>query len=628
VTATAGARRPPGPGAEGGGPGRSVGVALALLATAALCASCATTPPPVSKIVAGKVVLTRAIHPDAYEHVARAQLFQQEERWEQAIDELERALGYDRDSPEIHAQIAELRLELGQDEAAAKAVEASLALGETVVGLVAQAHVRQRRHDPAAAVVSLRRATEVANFAEAADVASNAHLELADAQLETLDIGGARQTLQNLADDDPNSTVARMRLASVAWSLGAMTDVERRLREALAIEPNQVEALLTLAWLATANGRLDDAEARFRDALERAEGALDVATAFARFLVLAGRGEEAGQLADDLGSAGDDETLVERIELFRAAHRSERALALARERRARPEISEDLAARLDMLTADLLAEKSPTEAIALLLRVPKSAPAFSSARLRAAELLQKSAQPTEARRLLNEIEVDPPTDGLRDEIAVAQSLLDEKINLPKEALGRLAIAVAKRPHSARLRLARAALFERQGRVQDALAEAEILLRDDPGNAEALNFWGFLAADHQIELPRAQLRIEAALAFDPGSGAILDSLGWAHLQAGALDRAALYLEQAGHLEPEDPEILSHLALLSERKGQAAAALAYVHKALGRTPEPALRGRLESQERRLQQGSAGGKGNGRAPAESKSEERGSAGKAISK
>jgi Tfp pilus assembly protein PilF len=582
--------------------------ALVLLAGALV--ACATTPAPVSKIVAGKVVLTRAIHPDAYEHVARAQLFQQEERWEQAIDELERALGYDRDSPEIHAQIAELRLELGQDDAAAKAVEASLALGETVPGLIAQAHVRQHRHDPAGAVVSLRRAADVANFAEAGDVATLAHLELADAQLETLDIAGARQTLQNLADDEPNSTLARVRLAGVAWSLGAMGDVERRLREALAIEPNHVEALLTLAWLATANGRLEDAEARFRDALERAEGALDVATAFARFLVLAGRTEEAGQIADDV-STNDDETLMERIELNRAAHRAERALSLARERRARSEINEDLAARLDMVMADMLADKSPAEALTLLRRVPKSAPAFTSARLRAAELLQKIGQPSEARKLLTEIEADPPSDALRDDIAVAQALLDEKINLPKEALARLGAAVAKRPRSARLRLARAGLLERQGRVPEALAEAEALLKDDPGNAEVLNFWGFLAADHHIELPRAQLRIQAALAFDPGSGAILDSLGWAHLQAGTLDRAALYLNQAGHLEPEDPEILSHLAILAERRGQATAALAYVHKALGHTPEPALRGRLESQQLRLQQNSAGAGKNAERP-----------------
>ena len=583
---------------------RGIGAAISpALIAAVLSAACATNPLPVTKIVAGKVVQTRAIHPDAYEHVARAQLFAQEERWEQAIDELERALGYDRDAPEIHAQIAELCLELGQDDRATKSVESSLALGETVAGLVAQAHVRQHRHDPAGAVQALRRAADVANFAEAGDVASNAHLELADAQLETLDIAGARQTLQNLADEVPNSTVARVRLASVTWSLGAMNEVERRLREALTIEPNHVEALLTLAWLATANGHLDDAEARFRDALERAEGALDVGTAFARFLVLAGRADEAGQLADDLGTQGDDESLPERIELYRAAHRSDRALVMARDRRARAEINEDLAARLDLIAADLLAEKSPAEAVALLMKVPKSAPAFTGARVRAAELLRQSGQLGEARRLLTEVESAPPSDGLRDDIAVAQSLLDEKANAAKDALARLGTALAKRPKSARLRLARAALFDRLGRVQEALAEAETLLKDDPGNAEALNFWGFLAADHHIELPRAELRIEAALAFDPGSGAILDSLGWAHLQAGKLDRAGLYLEQAGHLEPEDPEILSHLAILSERRGQPAAALVYVHKALGRTPEPALRGRLETQQRRLQEGGAG-------------------------
>ncbi|HEY0713092.1 MAG TPA: hypothetical protein VGF45_10490, partial [Polyangia bacterium] len=86
----------------------------AALMFAAIAAGCATTPPPVSKIVGGRVVQTRASQPDAYERVARAQLFEEEERWEEALGELERALELDHDAPEIHARIAELELELGR----------------------------------------------------------------------------------------------------------------------------------------------------------------------------------------------------------------------------------------------------------------------------------------------------------------------------------------------------------------------------------------------------------------------------------------------------------------------------------------------------------------------------------
>ena len=51
---------------------------------------------------------------------------------------------------------------------------------------------------------------------------------------------------------------------------------------------------------------------------------------------------------------------------------------------------------------------------------------------------------------------------------------------------------------------------------------------------------------------------------PGSGAIIDSLGWAYFHAGDLARADIYLEQAGRLEPGDPEVLEHIGDQDARK----------------------------------------------------------------
>src|SRR4029079_19587988 len=44
---------------------------------------CASAPPPVSKIVNGHVIVTRAIGPDAYAHYARAQLYEEDQDWDQ-----------------------------------------------------------------------------------------------------------------------------------------------------------------------------------------------------------------------------------------------------------------------------------------------------------------------------------------------------------------------------------------------------------------------------------------------------------------------------------------------------------------------------------------------------------------
>ena len=82
-------------------------------------------------MVAGRVIVTRSVDPNAYEHVARALLYEEEERCEDAILELRRALNFDRDAPEVHARIAELHLELEQVGDAERAVQGLAVAGET-----------------------------------------------------------------------------------------------------------------------------------------------------------------------------------------------------------------------------------------------------------------------------------------------------------------------------------------------------------------------------------------------------------------------------------------------------------------------------------------------------------------
>jgi tetratricopeptide (TPR) repeat protein len=73
--------------------------------------------------------------------------------------------------------------------------------------------------------------------------------------------------------------------------------------------------------------------------------------------------------------------------------------------------------------------------------------------------------------------------------------------------------------------------------------------------------------------------------------LLDSLGWAHLRLGQLDKAALFLEQAGRLEPVDAEILGHLGQLYELRAEKQRAAAAFRKALDLNPDDRLRRQLE-------------------------------------
>ena len=566
------------------------------LALAAAClGACATQAPPITKLVNDRQIVTRSVDASAYEHASRAFLYEEEERWQEAAAELQRALIFDDESPELQAHLAEIFMRLGRLSDAAAAIHASFKIEVTPDGLMAQAHLRQAQGEVAGAVQSLRQAVGKVDFADEPDTAEAVYLELAEAQILALDVPAAASTLADLCHREPASLSGHMRLMAVAWALGDMAQSEAQLRQTLTQEPNHIEALTALAWLLAAQGRNDEARRAFREALDRGEGSLEIAAAYARFLVGIGEGKAAEQLADDLVSplAGSDpESLAGSIELQRSAHLLDRALALVKKAQ-EAGISDDAKARLTLTAAALLKELDQSdEALATLVAVPKTSPLFFEARLRAAELLREQGKTAEAARLAESAAAAAGDNaGQKLDAAIALALIDEKRGDAVMAAHRLEALQASQPDQARLTLSLAMIEERRGAWQRALDLVEPLIKKKPNSVEVLNFWGFVAADHSHDLDRARRRLQAAAALEPGTGAVLDSLGWVSFRAGQLDKAGVFLEQAGRLDLADAEILSHLGDLYAKRSEPERAAAAYRKALSHKPEERLRRRLE-------------------------------------
>lgn len=555
--------------------------------------ACATQPPPVTKLVNDRQIVTRSVNASAYEHASRAFLYEEDERWQDAAAELQRALVFDDESPELQAHLAEIFIRLGRLSDAAAAIRASLKIEVTADGLMAEGHLRQAQGDVAGSVQSLREAVGKVDLADDTDTAEMVYLELAEAQILALDVPGAASTLADLCRREPASLAGHMRLMAVAWALGDVGQTEAQLRQTLAEEPNHIEALTALAWLLAAQGRNDESRRAFREDLDRGEGALEIAAAYARFLVSIGDNQAAEQLADDSASplAGSDpEGLSGSIELERSAHRLDRALALVKKAQ-EAGVSDDAKTRLALTKAALLKEQGQDdEAVATLLAVPKASPLFFEAHVRAAELLRDEGKTSEAARQLESAAASDDA-GQKVDAAISLAFIDEKRGDAIMATRRLEALRASQPDQAHLTLSLAMIEERRGAWQHALDLVEPLIKKKPGSVEALNFWGFVAADHGHDLDKARKRLQAAAALEPGSGAVLDSLGWVSFRAGQMDKAALFLEQAGRLEPGDAEILSHLGDLYAKRSEPERAVAAYRKALSRKPEERLRRRLE-------------------------------------
>jgi len=563
---------------------------------AAFLGACATQPPAITKLVGGRQITSRSVDPTAYEHVSRALIYEEQERWQDAVAEIQRAILFDEDAPELHAHLAELFLRLGRDKDAESEVRASLKLGPSASGLLADAHVRLAQGDAAGQVAALRRATNEVEFAAGDDDAEAVYLELAEAELHTLDLPSAQNTLEVLTQAEPASASGHMRLTAVYWALGAMTKAEAALHAVLTEEPNQIEALAALAWMYAASGKNDEARTAFREAVDRSEGTPEIAAAFARFLVGIGSQKEAEQVADDLAvpdSSLDAESLGGRVELERSARRLDRALALLA--RARDlGIAENQKTRVALTQATLLKEQGKSdEAQAVLMKVGKDSPLYFEARLRAAELLRDAGKAAEAARVVEEAasSAKGEHDSIEAEAAVSLALIDEKRGDAKSGVARLEKIVAHHPGESRTIMILAAIEERRGNWQHALDIVERHLAKNPGSVEALNFWGFVAADHHHALDLAKKRLQAACALDPGSGGLIDSLGWVDFRGNDLAKASLFLEQAARLEPADPEIQWHLGeLYGASKDSVRAAAAY-KRGLGFNPDERVRRKLE-------------------------------------
>lgn len=104
---------------------------------------------------------------------------------------------------------------------------------------------------------------------------------------------------------------------------------------------------------------------------------------------------------------------------------------------------------------------------------------------------------------------------------------------------------------------RAATLDKLGRWPEAEADVKKALELNPDQPELLNYLGYAWIDRGIDVTGGLALVEKAVAAQPRSGAMQDSLGWAQYRLGAYDKAVEVLEKAVNMEPADASINDHL-----------------------------------------------------------------------
>jgi len=233
----------------------------------------------------------------------------------------------------------------------------------------------------------------------------------------------------------------------------------------------------------------------------------------------AGRASDAGRTLERLASLAPDdaENVRQRVEVLARNHRSREALDLARTWSARH--GSDYRGAMLMSRARFLAGEEEA-ALADARRAVALAPDSLAPRIMLGRLHQLGKQWAEASQVWSEIRSRRP--GL---LSVALDL--------------------------------AFCREQIGDLQGAEQVARDALSTQPENPSALNFLGYLLADHNVKLEEAEQLVQKAVEQEPDNGAFVDSMGWVYFRLGRLTDARQQLERAVLLTGGDAVVCEHL-----------------------------------------------------------------------
>ncbi len=140
--------------------------------------------------------------------------------------------------------------------------------------------------------------------------------------------------------------------------------------------------------------------------------------------------------------------------------------------------------------------------------------------------------------------------------------------------------------------ARGIAHERTDDWKSAEADFREALRLRPDQPQVLNYLGYSYLELEQNYDEALDLIERAVAAQPDSGYIVDSLGWAYYRLGRFDEAVVPLERAAALMPTDPIVNDHLGDAYWSVGRKLEARFQWKRALSFDPEEADADRIRS------------------------------------
>ncbi|MCA0963486.1 tetratricopeptide repeat protein [Salipiger bermudensis] len=212
-----------------------------------------------------------------------------------------------------------------------------------------------------------------------------------------------------------------------------------------------------------------------------------------------------------------------------------------------------------LMTASLLEQLQQFDlAVAAYKQVPRDDSSYYAAELGRAEALRSSGKVDAAVEVLEQL---AETHGSQATVQSALGDMMRQLERYDEAVDAYDAALAtfedENPSLWFLHYARGISNERLEKWDAAESDFRKALELNPGQPQVLNYLGYSLVEQHEKLDEALSMIEEAVAAQPQSGYIIDSLGWALYKLGRYEESVVHMERAAELMAVDPVVNDHL-----------------------------------------------------------------------
>ncbi len=485
------------------------------------------------------------------DHLLLGRLYRLNNELLKSESEFKAAVAIQPDSEEAVTTLAYLYNEEGDSARALQVLSAIPQEARTAKLYSALGYTYEQQKDYKQAVDAYRKSTELDhdNLDAVRGLAQNL---MNDNQTDA-----ALEQYKAIVDADPSDAQTYMRIAEIDRRNGKFDQAMDALKKAAAVVPDSLEVQYNIAVIDEAQGKYDDAITILNQLLQKTEHSEDQYT---------------------LGDKNNRAVFLERLgTIYREANKNQQAEQTFRQML---DLGDDNAVRgYQQIIETYRDNKQWQMATTVAEEAAKRFPTDRDLQMVAAS---QEADMGNANKAIDQVKAllkGNPADDQKVYVALAQMYSRIKEwNLAEENINK-AIELSSKPDDKDYAMFVAgSIYERQKKYDKAEEAFHKVLADDPKNAAALNYLGYMLADRGTRLDEALGYIRRAVALDPQNGAYLDSLGWAYYKMGNYDLAEENLRRASERTNDDPTVHDHLGELYMKTGRVKLAATHWERSL--------------------------------------------------